>query len=116
MIFALVCFNKLNNVHIRAFVMYRPLSCISSAFSMVFHWTTFAIELLGRVVFNSVLLAVVVNYVTQCEMVMFYVKGLTLRLQEKSADIKTAFKVHHCVSHNASWSALVPIFQFILDS
>ena len=65
-----------------------------SAFSMAFHWTTFAIELLGRVVFNSVLLAVVVNYVTQCEMVMFYVKGLTLRLQEKSADIKTAFKVH----------------------
>ncbi|KAK7475503.1 hypothetical protein BaRGS_00033259 [Batillaria attramentaria] len=61
-------------------------------YGLTFHWVTFSIELLGRVVFNSVIVAVVVNYVTQCQMVMSYVKGITLRLQEKSSDIKNAFK------------------------
>lgn len=64
-----------------------------SFFRPVFNWTTFAIELVGRVILNSVILAVVMNYSMQCEMVMFYLRGLTLRLQEKSTDIKTAMKV-----------------------
>ncbi|KAK7090265.1 uncharacterized protein [Littorina saxatilis] len=69
-----------------------PRLGIFETYGPVFHWTTFTVELAGRVVFNSVLLAVVINYGTQCEMVMFYVKGLQLRLQEKSISIKTAFK------------------------
>ncbi|XP_041358803.1 uncharacterized protein LOC121375421 [Gigantopelta aegis] len=56
------------------------------------HWVLFAIELLGRMVLNSVILAVVVNYGTQCEMILFYVMGIALRLQEKSTDLKTAMK------------------------
>ncbi|XP_050413714.2 uncharacterized protein LOC126828156 isoform X1 [Patella vulgata] len=56
------------------------------------YWTMFIIELFGRMVMNSVNLAVVVNYVTQCEMILFYVRGITLRLQEKSTEIRIAMK------------------------
>ncbi|XP_025078975.1 uncharacterized protein LOC112555045 isoform X2 [Pomacea canaliculata] len=69
-----------------------PQLAIFEAYGPVFNWTTFAIELVGRVILNSVILAVVMNYSMQCEMVMFYLRGLTLRLQEKSTDIKTAMK------------------------
>ena len=53
----------------------------------------FCIELLGIMVLNSVSLAVVANYVTQCEMMLFYIRGLALRLQEKSSDLRIAMKV-----------------------
>ena len=52
-------------------------------------------ELFGLLILNSVLVAVVTNYFTQCEMILFYVKGITVRLQEKSTDLKTAMKVNH---------------------
>ena len=52
-------------------------------------------ELFGLMILNSVHVAVVTNYFTQCEMILFYVKGITLRLQEKSTDLKTAMKVSH---------------------
>ncbi|KAH9509401.1 hypothetical protein Btru_045800 [Bulinus truncatus] len=56
------------------------------------YWILFSVELMGRTVFNSVILAIVMNYATQCEMIKFYVRGLGLRLQEKSTDLKTAMK------------------------
>lgn len=56
-------------------------------------WVLFGIMFLGIMLFNSVNLAVVVNYVTQCEMILFYVRGIALRLQEKSTDMRTAMKV-----------------------
>ncbi|XP_071085706.1 uncharacterized protein [Haliotis cracherodii] len=56
------------------------------------HWILFVFELVGRMVLNAVNLAVVVNYATQCEMILFFVRGLTLRLQEKSTDLRTAMK------------------------
>lgn len=59
------------------------------------HWVLFSIELLGILVLNSVTLAVIANYVTHCEMVLFYLKGLALRLQEKSTELKAAMKVSH---------------------
>ena len=51
-------------------------------------------ELFGLLILNSVLVAVVTNYFTQCEMILFYVKGITVRLQEKSTDLKQAMKVN----------------------
>ncbi|XP_059159541.1 uncharacterized protein LOC131943429 isoform X2 [Physella acuta] len=56
------------------------------------YWSLFGIELLGRTLFNAVILAIVMNYATQCEMIKFYVRGLSMRLQEKSTDLKTAMK------------------------
>ncbi|XP_064615517.1 uncharacterized protein LOC135479555 isoform X2 [Liolophura sinensis] len=57
-----------------------------------YRWVFFGIEMLGILVLNSVNLAVVINYVTQCEMIIFYVKGMTTRLQEKSIDLRNAMK------------------------
>ncbi|KAK3583643.1 hypothetical protein CHS0354_021379 [Potamilus streckersoni] len=56
------------------------------------HWLLFSIEMLGILILNSVTVAVVANYITQCEMILFYVKGVTVRLQEKSTDLKAAMK------------------------
>ncbi|KAL3847968.1 hypothetical protein ACJMK2_018856 [Sinanodonta woodiana] len=56
------------------------------------HWLLFSIEMLGILILNSVTVAVVANYITQCEMILFYVKGVSLRLQEKSTDLKAAMK------------------------
>ncbi|XP_012939037.1 uncharacterized protein LOC106012012 [Aplysia californica] len=56
------------------------------------YWLLLSFELLGRTVFNCVILAIVMNYTTQCEMIKFYVKGLAMRLHEKSTDLKSAMK------------------------
>ncbi|CAG5125668.1 unnamed protein product [Candidula unifasciata] len=56
------------------------------------YWILFSLELLGRTLFNSVILAIMMNYGTQCEMIKFYVRGLGMRLQEKSTDLKAAMK------------------------
>lgn len=66
------------------------------------HWVLFCIELLGILVLNSVSLAVVANYVTQCEMMLFYIRGLALRLQEKSSDLRNAMKDVLSVRQNLS--------------
>ncbi|CAC5420592.1 unnamed protein product [Mytilus coruscus] len=66
------------------------------------HWVLFSIELLGTMVLNSVSLAVVANYVTQCEMMLFYIRGLALRLQEKSSDLRNAMKDVLSVRQNLS--------------
>lgn len=60
---------------------------------MTVHWVLFSVEMLGILVLNSVTLAVIANYVTHCEMVLFYLRGLALRLQEKSTELKAAMKV-----------------------
>ncbi|XP_033760317.1 uncharacterized protein LOC117342308 isoform X1 [Pecten maximus] len=68
----------------------------------VVHWILFFVELLGIMVLNSVSLAVIANYVTQCEMTLFYIRGLALRLQEKSTEIKAAMKDLFVVKQNLS--------------
>ncbi|OWF55327.1 uncharacterized protein LOC110461386 [Mizuhopecten yessoensis] len=68
----------------------------------VAHWVLFIVELLGIMVLNSVSLAVIANYVTQCEMTLFYIRGLALRLQEKSTEIKAAMKDLFVVKQNLS--------------
>lgn len=66
------------------------------------HYFLFAIELYGILIINSVILAVVTNYYTQCEMILFYVKGLVFRLQEKSDDLKSAMKTILSIRHSLS--------------
>lgn len=74
--------------------IHKKLSCLPfTIFRASAHWTLFTIELLGIMVLNSVNLAVISNYITQCEMIIFYVKGVTLRLEEKSMDLMAAMKV-----------------------
>ncbi|KAL4220209.1 hypothetical protein ACF0H5_020617 [Mactra antiquata] len=68
----------------------------------VLHWVLFGVELFGILIVNSIFVAVVTNYFTQCEMILFYVKGIAFRLQEKSVDLKTAMKNILSVRHNLS--------------
>ncbi|XP_052782801.1 uncharacterized protein LOC128219030 isoform X2 [Mya arenaria] len=58
----------------------------------VLHWFLFCIELVGMSIVNSIFVAVVTNYYTQCQMILFYVKTVAFKLQEKSIDLKTAMK------------------------
>ncbi|XP_022286592.2 uncharacterized protein LOC111099567 isoform X1 [Crassostrea virginica] len=69
---------------------------------MTVHWVLFSIEMLGILVLNSVTLAVIANYVTHCEMVLFYLRGLALRLQEKSTELKAAMKDILFIKQNVS--------------
>ncbi|XP_053403563.1 uncharacterized protein LOC123554901 [Mercenaria mercenaria] len=66
------------------------------------HWFLFTIDLLGILIINSIFVAVVTNYYTQCEMILFYVKGVAFRLQEKSIDLKAAMKNILSVRQNLS--------------
>lgn len=66
------------------------------------HWFLFTLDLFGILVINSIFVAVVTNYYTQCEMILFYVKGVAFKLQEKSIDLKTAMKNILSVSQNLS--------------
>ena len=62
-------------------------------FRPTLHWFLFSIELFGILIVNSIFIAVVTNYYTQCELILFYVKGVAFKLQEKSIELKNAMKV-----------------------
>ncbi|XP_052217457.1 uncharacterized protein LOC127835188 isoform X1 [Dreissena polymorpha] len=66
------------------------------------HWFLFCIELVGMSIVNSIFVAVVTNYFTQCQMILFYVRGIAFKLQEKSIDLKTAMKNIVSVKTNLS--------------
>lgn len=83
-------------------------------FSPALHWFLFSVELFGILIVNSIFVAVVTNYYTQCEMILFYVKGVAFKLQEKSIDLKTAMKVNNYVytclySKHVRHVGLIPI-------
>ncbi|CAH1781983.1 unnamed protein product [Owenia fusiformis] len=56
------------------------------------HWSLFGVDLLGTMLLNSVNVAIVMNYGTQCETLVFYIKGISTRIQEKSVDLRYAMK------------------------
>lgn len=58
-------------------------------------WTEllFGIQLAGFLVVYLVQVAVVVNYATQCELLIAYIKGIAVRLREKSTDLRVAMHV-----------------------
>ena len=49
-------------------------------------------DIIGRFVSNSIYLAVVMNYVCHCEMIVFYCKTIRLRLEEKSIPLLESMK------------------------
>ena len=52
------------------------------------------VDIVALVIVNSVYLAVVINYATQCEMIIFYIDEVRTRLEEKSITIKEAMQVN----------------------
>lgn len=55
-------------------------------------WLLLAIQLISVVLVNSVNVAVIVNYATQCEILIFYMRSIGIRVKERSVDLKTAMK------------------------
>ena len=54
-----------------------------------------SLMVLGRLVENCVSIAIVLNYGTQCQLLIYYLKDITLRLEEKTADLNLVMKVKH---------------------
>ncbi|CAF1231251.1 unnamed protein product [Didymodactylos carnosus] len=55
-------------------------------------WILFVIELLALFISNCIHLAVVMNFSTHCEMIIFYCKAIRTRLEEKSLHLVEAMK------------------------
>ena len=56
-------------------------------------WIFLILQAIGLVLMNSIYLAVVINYATQCELLIFFVNELRTRLEEKSITLKDAMQV-----------------------
>lgn len=56
-------------------------------------WAAYLVEAVALLILNSVYLAVVINHVTQCEMIIFYVNEIRTRLEEKSINLKDSMQV-----------------------
>ncbi|WAR27892.1 hypothetical protein MAR_013596 [Mya arenaria] len=93
-IMGLVHFRVQENEHLYALMenVFLQASPLNSRSAPVLHWFLFCIELVGMSIVNSIFVAVVTNYYTQCQMILFYVKTVAFKLQEKSIDLKTAMK------------------------
>lgn len=57
-------------------------------------WLVIALQVISLIMTNSVYLAVVINHSTQCEMIIFYVNEIKIRLEEKSIALKDAMQVN----------------------
>ncbi|XP_064639418.1 uncharacterized protein LOC135494975 isoform X2 [Lineus longissimus] len=55
-------------------------------------WIMFGFQILGILLTSSISLAVVVNYGSQCEILIFFINGIQLRIQEKTGDLKSMMK------------------------
>jgi hypothetical protein len=63
-------------------------------------WASIVLEAVSLIIMNSVFLAVVINHATQCEMIIFYVKEVKTRLEEKSITLKEAMQVNLIINFN----------------
>ncbi|KAK8786741.1 hypothetical protein V5799_023483, partial [Amblyomma americanum] len=59
---------------------------VERAFSALAEWKTIVLitlRILGQLAMTVVEMAVLLNYCTQCEMIIIYLRGVALRLREK---------------------------------
>ncbi|XP_050047306.2 uncharacterized protein [Dermacentor andersoni] len=110
---------------------------VERAFSKLAEWKTMVlitIRILGQLAMTLVEMAVVLNYCTQCEMIIIYLRGVALRLREKRITIREGMHEllasNDYISHlnrnlgkvtalfiiNFSIHALIGIFLFLLNN
>jgi hypothetical protein len=88
-------------------------------------WASIFIDIIALVIVNSIYLAVVINYATQCEMIIFYIDEVRTRLEEKSITIKEAMQqildirmaignLNSTISKMTTLVALIFIEKFII--
>ncbi|XP_040079402.2 uncharacterized protein LOC8030682, partial [Ixodes scapularis] len=106
------------------------------AFNDLSEWNTLllvGLRMLGQLVMTVVEMAVLLNYCTQCEMIIIYLRGVALRLREKRITLREGMHEllasHDFVSHlnrnlgkvaalfiiNFVIHALIGIFLFLLN-
>ena len=56
-------------------------------------WAFLLLQGVALIIMNSIYLAVVINFATQCELILFYVNEVRFRLEEKSVNLKDAMQV-----------------------
>ncbi|KAH8020101.1 hypothetical protein HPB51_024488 [Rhipicephalus microplus] len=109
---------------------------VERAFSKLPQWETvtlIAVRIMGQLAMTLVEMAVVLNYCTQCEMIIIYLRGVALRLREKRITIREGMHEllasNDYISHlnrnlgkvtalfiiNFSIHALIGIFLFLLN-
>lgn len=85
----------------------------------------FALDIICRFVSHSIYMAVVMNYVCYCELVIFYCKSIRLRLEEKSIELAESMKrivdlglslsqLNSATSRMMSISIIIFLARFIL--
>ncbi|KAL1426248.1 hypothetical protein MTO96_018307 [Rhipicephalus appendiculatus] len=109
---------------------------VERAFSKLPEWETvmlITLRIMGQLAMTLVEMAVVLNYCTQCEMIIIYLRGVALRLREKRITIREGMHEllasNDYISHlnrnlgkvtalfiiNFSIHALIGIFLFLLN-
>ena len=61
-------------------------------FRSINRYIFFTLDIICRFVSHSIYMAVVMNYVCHCELVIFYCKTIRLRLEEKSIELTESMK------------------------
>jgi len=59
-------------------------------FGMTYKYVFIALKMVGLILAQGVNAAVVINYCVQCETLIIYIKGLCMKLHEKSVELKKA--------------------------
>ena len=60
--------------------------------TIVIRWLPWALGLIGGFVQSAVYVVVILDYVTECEIIRFSVQGFETRLRERSVPLERAFK------------------------
>ena len=64
------------------------LSCVISA-----QWVAVSLMVMGKIVELCVSVVTIVNYCAQCELLIFYLREIGLRMEEKTKDLNIIMKV-----------------------
>ncbi|XP_070539286.1 uncharacterized protein [Ptychodera flava] len=81
----------LHGLFLGAFNVYKS-ALLKPLLGSAWHYVILAVQMIGILVLNSVNTAVVINYATQCEMLIYYISAIDTRLKEKTADLRVVMQ------------------------
>lgn len=85
----------------RVLIYDRLMSCFDAVIILCLHrssTTTYVVSgvgIMGVMLQQCINVAIILNYGTQCEMVILYTHGICLRLHEKSQELRTTMHVRY---------------------
>lgn len=57
------------------------------------HLDVWVLEVVGHLIINAVFVAIAINYCTQCQLLICFVRAVLLSIAERSLDLKAVMKV-----------------------